>query len=67
MMNVSKRVDANKIKELELEVRKLKANELKMSKNKSEIPNRRPAMMSDDSDKEEEEEEEISSPQITRQ
>lgn len=32
MMNVSKRVDANKIKELELEVRKLKANELK-SKN----------------------------------
>ena len=61
MLNVSKRVDANKIKELEQEVRQLKAKELSMSKYKSDNPNRRAAMMSDDSDKEEEEEE-ISSP-----
>jgi hypothetical protein len=63
MLNVSKRADASKIKELELEVRKLKANELKMGKYKSENPNNRRAQISDDSDKEEDE---PSSPQITR-
>ena len=58
MLSSYKRMDAKKIKDLEQEVRMLKANELKVGKYKSEVPSlhRRAADISDDSSKEEEEE-----------
>lgn len=68
-MNAQKTRDAKKIRELEAEVRKLKADELKMGKHKSERPQLRRGF-SNDSDKEEdedEEEEEVQRQPMTRQ
>lgn len=56
LLTSQKRLDGNKIKDLEEEVRRLRTKELKMAKYKSEKPNHRRSDLSDDSDKEEESE-----------